>query len=228
MCCTSILVLRPVGQQHDTGIIILSSSGAELSVVDVVGTGIILVLGPDWLQGEMVRSRRAVAVNQAGIGSSREDSRQGLGARVPVDVPGLDVAAELPATPPESPGPGLGASSHSDLHNSRPLAVSLDWVILGSGVLGLDVLSATEMIRQGSGLRLQVDDVGLGNGVLVVLGGRLGNQAGRQCRSYLGSWISLRNAARSASVSVHLLQLQSHTELSSHLQNISIIFFYKL
>ena len=173
----------------------------------------------------MLRPQRATAVNQAGIGSSGEDSRQGLGARVPVDVPGLDVATELPATPPESPGPGLGASSHSDLHNSRPLAVSLDWVILGSGVLGLDVLgSDTETIRQGSGLRLQVDDVGLGNGILVVSGGRLGNQTGGQSRS----WILLGKAARSATVSLHLLQLQSHTELSSHLQNISIIFFYKL
>ena len=38
----------------------------------------------------MLRSQRATAVNQAGIGSSGEDSRQGLGARVPVDVPGLD------------------------------------------------------------------------------------------------------------------------------------------
>ena len=93
MCCTSILVLRPVGQQHDTGIIILSSSGAELSVVDVVGTGIILVLGPDWLQGEMVRSRRAVAVNHGRSTMprlSRKDGRVGChpcAAREP-GVPG--------------------------------------------------------------------------------------------------------------------------------------------
>ena len=46
MSCTSVLVLRPVGQQHDIGIIFLSS-GAELSVLDVVDTDIILVLGSD-------------------------------------------------------------------------------------------------------------------------------------------------------------------------------------